>query len=301
MQQVAGEFGPNRRAQTAPPPRPPAPPLSLAPQLEPARAYPRSRKPRAWAGRLAPPLAALAGIIVFSVLTDGGRDARSAESMLPSLDIAAGWLGLGVDQVSLTGHRFTPDGDIFDALQLDRQRLLVGFDTAGARARIERLPWIASVEIVRDFPGRLDVKVVERVPYALWRNGEREHLVDRSGRVLQAVARGSIANLPRIAGDGAEREAETLLTLVARHAPLAARYDHGERVGGRRWRLHLAGGSRIELPAEGEALALDELAASGALERLATGPAQVVDLRAKGRVAVRAAALDARAGTGGAR
>ncbi|MBL8565425.1 MAG: FtsQ-type POTRA domain-containing protein [Hyphomicrobiaceae bacterium] len=237
------------------------------------------------------PFAALLGVAVFIVATKGGREARTAESLLPSLDVTASWLGLGVDQVSLTGHRFTPDGDIFDALQLDRQRLLIGFDTAGARARIEKLAWVASVDIVRDYPGRIDVRVTERTPFAVWRKGEREFLIDRTGRVLQAVPMGSVANLPRLAGDGAEHEAGTLLTLVGRHPGLAQRFASAERVGGRRWRIVTNNGTRLELPAEGEAMALETLAASGELDRILAGGSSVVDLRAKGRIAVRSASL----------
>ena len=217
----------------APSPRTPASSYIPLPSHRafPASQHPRRlRRPRAgWRRRIGAPLAALLGVAVFIVATKGGREARTAESLLPSLDVTASWLGLGVDQVSLTGHRFTPDGDIFDALQLDRQRMLIGFDTAGARARIEKLAWVASVDIVRDYPGRLDVRVTERKPFAVWSKGEREFLIDRTGRVLQAVPAGSVANLPRLAGEGAEREAGMLLALVGRHPPLAERFA---RAGG---------------------------------------------------------------------
>jgi len=239
--------------------------------------------------------AALAGTIVFAVLTNGGDNARSVEMLLPSLDAAAQWAGLGLDQASILGHRFTPDGDIFDALALDRERTLVGFDGDAAKARIEKLPWVLSADLTREYPGRLDIRITERTAFAVWRLGDRETLIDQTGRVLQAVPPGSVTNLPRVAGETADREAGTLLALVGRTPVLAQSLTLGERVGGRRWSLHLADGSRIELPSEGEALALDDLTANRGLDNiLARGP-HIVDLRARGRVAVRPLPHDERA------
>lgn len=232
--------------------------------------------------------AALVGTVVFAVLTNGGERARNVESLLPSLDEAAAWLGLGVDQVAVTGHRFTPDGDIFDALQLDRERRLVGFDIDAAKARIEKLAWVARADISRDYPGRVDIRIRERTAFAVWRMGEHEALIDETGRVLQRVPLGSVGNLPRVEGETAEREAPGLLALVSRTPVLAQSFARGERIGGRRWALHLVNGTRIELPSEGEALVLDELATSGALDRLLAGGPSIIDLRAKGRIATRA-------------
>lgn len=294
------------RAQQAPSPRPaassafsfrPATHRALASARRGARPVPRKtrRIRRRWlvAG------AALFGGLVFAAFTDGGRAARNSPLRLPQFDVAARWLGLGIDQVALTGHRFTLDGDVFDALELDRQRLLTSFDTGAARRRIEKLPWVDSVEITRDFPGRLGVRISERKPYAVWRHDGREYLIDQTGRVLQAVPAGSAAGVPRVAGQGADREAGALLALVSSHPPLAKAFAEAELVGGRRWRIVTSAGTRFELPAEGGALVLDALAANGELERLlALAAPHVVDLRAKGRVAVRP--LTTRAATGSA-
>lgn len=292
------------RAQQAPSPRPAASlTFSFRPAAHRALAYaqrgarPVPRKTRRIRRRWLVAGAALAGGLFFAVFTDGGRAARSTPHLFPPLGVAARWLGLGIEQIALTGHRFTLDGDVYDALELDRQRLLTSFDTAAARHRIEKLPWVDSVEITRDFPGRLGVRISERKPYAVWRHDGREHLIDQTGRVLQAVPAGSVAGLPRVAGQGADREAAALLALVAGHSSLAKAFAEAELVGARRWRIVTSAGTRFELPAEGGALVLDALAANGELERLlALAAPHVVDLRAKGRVAVRP--LTPRAATG---
>ncbi|MFN3867924.1 MAG: cell division protein FtsQ/DivIB [Hyphomicrobiaceae bacterium] len=280
MQKVAGEFGFGVRARKA---RPPRQPLTW-----------RLRKRLL---RLALPAASLLGVAVFIGLTDGARHLRATESLAPSLAATAEWLGVGIDQVAVTGHRFTPDGDIFDALDLTRQRFLFGFDGAAAREQIERLPWVERAEIVRTFPGRLDVRIVERKAFAVWSHDHREQLIDRSGRVLQAITPGAVRDLPRVEGEAAAAEAELVLTLVASYPPLAAKFASAERVGGRRWRIHTTNGTRIELPPDGAAMALAALGGDSALATLLQGREKVIDLRSRRAIAVRSAATRTAADT----
>lgn len=234
--------------------------------------------------------AVLAGV-GLALMMHRGRDGlpQSVAGRLPPAADIAQAVGLGLDQVAITGHRFTSDEAIFKALDLDRVRSLAAFDPRAAREKLEALPWVATVELTRLYPGQLDVRITEREAFALWRHSGREVLIDRSGRELQDVAAGSITHLPVIAGEDAPRATNALMVLLARYQPLAERFASAERVNGRRWSVRLKGGGRIELPADGEALALAELEAKGRLAELLGGAARIIDLRAPGRIAIRSA------------
>ena len=231
--------------------------------------------------------AALSGAFAFGVLTDGGRHVRAMAPFLPETDEALYWTGLRIDQVSVSGQRFTPDADIFDALNLPNVRSLLSFDSAAGRERIERLPWIATTTISRIFPGTLKVHVTEREPAALWIRGKREYLIDATGRVLTAVKPGTQRGLPRVAGEGAADESEALLNLVARYPAIAQRFVMAERVGERRWTLRLTNGVTVHLGADREAIAFEALSSSADLGRLLSARDVIVDLRSRGRISVR--------------
>jgi cell division protein FtsQ len=213
------------------------------------------------------------------------RSARPAAQALAELEGMLDRAGYGLTQVSLTGHRFTPDSDIFDALELARTPTVLSFDTAAAQARIERLPWIERASIERVLPDRLEVHVTERAPYAVWRLGARHFLIDRTGSVLAPVASEAAPTLPRLAGEGAAGQARALHRALTAYPALARQVEVAERVGGRRWTLWLAGGRSIALPAEGEPQALAR--ASLLVEALPAWASQI-DLRAEGRTLVRA-------------
>lgn len=232
-------------------------------------------------------LAAVAGAAAFLLFTHGGRDARPIRPLLENVDRLAEAMGLGVDQVELSGYRMTSESEIFAALDLTNVRSLVRFDSVAVRARIERLPWIKTAAVTRMIPGAVSIVVAERAPFAVWQDGAREILIDRDGRTLSPVKVGGAAHLPRVAGDGAPQRALAILSLVGRYAELGDQLVAAERVADRRWSLRLSGDRLVHLPEYGEVDALDRLMAPPAGQRLIDRPYAVIDLRVPGRTALR--------------
>jgi len=234
--------------------------------------------------------------VILSALAGAALCAGAA--LLPHSSIMAGLAdrrdhflaltGLQIDEVRVSGQRFTDDGAIFDALDLSTARTLLGFDGAKAAARIERLPWISSVGITRVFPGRLDVTVTERTAYAVWLAGPGQaKLIDQSGRVLQAVPVSQLPALPRLAGEGAPEAARALFEMLAQVPEIGRRVELARRITSRRWSLDLSNGVRLELPPDGEAGALAGLVASPQGARLLASANTVLDLRSRHEIAVR--------------
>lgn len=233
-------------------------------------------------------VASIIGGGLFWSLTQGGSQARSLESAGVELDQFASWSGFGIDQVTLRGHRFTSDSDVFEALGLDQARSVVSFDIIAARQAVEDLPWVEQAAITRVYPDQLLVEISERAPYALWQRGDHYVIVDDEGRVLSAADPDTAPEgLLRIAGEGAATEATALEALLSGHPEIAGSMRLAERVGGRRWRLHLDGGSLIELPATGAAAVLADLKTWKGLKKLLAAGGTVIDARSSGRIAVR--------------
>jgi cell division protein FtsQ len=212
----------------------------------------------------------------------GSPDLRS--TALGGVESAAEFAGLGLRQVTVSGHRFMADTEVYAALDLQGARTLLTFDARAARARLEQLPWIARASIERLMPDGVDVRVTERVPFAVWRAGEQSWLIDRDGRKLQAVPADVMPRLLRVAGEGAPKEAAAVAALLLDFPHIARRVQVAERVGGRRWRLHVAGGGSIDLPAAGEA---DALARLTRLYESGLAGAKGIDVRVSARVLVR--------------
>jgi cell division protein FtsQ len=241
---------------------------------------------------------AACGAAAYLLAVHWGGHVRQTRPLIEEVDRLAEAAGFGISHVFLEGHRMTLDSDIFDALGLSQSRSLLRFDSATARARIERLPWIKTAAISRIFPDTISIAVSEREPFAVWNMPGGGKLIDITGRVLGGAAAGSWQDLPRIAGAGAPERAAQLFSEMRRHEDLLGRVETAVLVGQRRWTLQLRNGTEVKLPAfrEGEALSsyLDAIGKDGLLDR---GYA-VVDLRHPGRLLLRPRSPDA-SGMGG--
>ncbi len=240
----------------------------------------------------------LLGAGAFVVLTDGGQTARAARPLADEIDSLLVTAGFGINEVWLTGHRFTVDSDLFAALELDKTGSLVRFDPRQARQRIEKLSWVETASVTRVFPDQLRIEVRERHPFAIWTPEGRDALVDSSGRLLAYISPNLASDLPRIRGAGAPAAAAALFAALSRHPDLAGRVETAVRVGGRRWTLQFDRAVSVLLPAEGQDAAIDRLADLQARESLLDTGNLVADLRLARRIAIRRTGVQVGGGTG---
>ena len=271
------ETGPEiwRRASPSPAPRPALknPPPTLPPHTV------RQRVTASTSGQRTSAAAILIGLALLAFAASGALRGSAA----PLVAEIERWLelaGFGLRQVSITGYRFTADGDIFDAIDLEHARTLLSFDSRAVQGRIEALPWVDTASIERVLPDRIEVRIKERTPIAVWQRGEGLFLIDATGRVLAAVPGNRVPPLPRISGEGAAAAAADLLGILATQAPALKELALAERVGERRWTLWLADSGSILLPATGEGAAL---ARALAIRRALAGRAIAIDLRVANR------------------
>ena len=270
------ETGPEiwRRASPSPAPRPVL--KSSQPTLAVPIVHRRGSLLPATTSALATALVALAVL----ALAGTGAMHGAASPLVTELERWLELAGFGLRQVAITGYRFTADGDIFDAIDLEHARTLLSFDSRAAQGRIEALPWVDTASIERILPDRIEVRIKERTPMAAWQRGAGIFLIDGTGRVLAAVRGDRVPPLPRISGEGAAEAAADLLRVLAAYPAVLRELALAERVGERRWTLWLADGGSILLPATGETAALARaVAIRGALAWRAIA----IDLRVANR------------------
>lgn len=234
-----------------------------------------------------------AAIIATGAVTGALATAAGGGGRVEAVLTAAGF---GIGEVSVSGNRFTSDSDIFDCLDLPNVTTMAALHSTQVQARLRKLPWIENASITRVFPGRIDVIVTERTPFAAWFNGTNTVLVDATGRHLSAVRDTDWPNLPRIQGAGAPEAANALIQMLASVPEVGQRLHVATRITGRRWQLQLTNGVRLELPPEGEAAALASLLADKSASAWLEKSGTLIDLRSPTRIAARLAAAPSAGG-----
>ncbi len=152
---------------------------------------------------------------------------------------------------------------------------------------IEELPAVAEASVRIRQGGVLVAEVTERQPVALWRNREGLGVVDSQGVVIRDVsARSERADLPIVAGAGAEKMMPEALDILRAAAPLGERVGL-VRMGERRWDVVLDRDQRILLPETGAVRALERVIALNQVQDMLERDLAVVDMRLSERPTIR--------------
>jgi len=214
------------------------------------------------------------------------------DPLLAALD--AGWRsasvqsGLVVQKLSSDGRVRTSVDELRTVLDDLRGSNILVVDIDQVRKRIEELPWVKSASVHRRLPDTLHVSLEERAPLALAEaDGRRLVLIDEDGQPVKVADLRPFADLPTVAGEGAQRHAGELLALVRSEPSLYSRVSGAYRVGDRRWNVWIDGRIEVRLPEDDAAGAWRKLARVQAGSGLLDKAIVALDMRATGGVVVR--------------
>ncbi|MBV8095420.1 MAG: cell division protein FtsQ/DivIB [Acetobacteraceae bacterium] len=208
-------------------------------------------------------------------------------SLQQRLGRATGPVGLRVTEIAIEGRRNLPESQLRAAIGVGRGEPILSISLASVRSRVESLSWVEHATVERRLPGTIVVYIEERRPVAIWQNGGKFAVVDRSGQIVSDRDITPFKTLPLIVGVGAPRAASSLLAALAAQPALQARVLAAVRVADRRWNLHLNSGTDVLLPEGAEAPAINRLATLQKEHALLDRPLQIVDMRLLDRLVVR--------------
>ena len=230
----------------------------------------------------------LGGSLIYALVL-GGHVSSFGDAVMRAGNIAAGAAGLSAQNVSIVGLKRALPQDVLEVVGVWQGGSLVGFDAGEARRRLEAEDWIASASVLRQFPNRLHIEVVERVPFALWQIKGKFHVIDRDGETLSRFAVSDNMDLPIVVGEGAEKQALPLINDLEAWPDLKSQVRAAALVAERRWTLYLFNGIKVLLPEERVADALREIDRLHRDHDLLNRDVVSVDLRLRDRTVVRLA------------
>jgi cell division protein FtsQ len=214
------------------------------------------------------------------------RQAARAGDQLVQATAAA---GLAVDAVYVHGRTLTRRAELRAALGVTRDTPILAVDPAAARARIERLPWVARAAVERDLPDTVRISLRERTPMARWQHRGSVQVLDRTGTPVRGAEASRFDDLPLVVGPGAPPETKTILGALRDKPDLAKRVAAAVRVSQRRWNLRMHNDVTIKLPDTDVGGAWARLARLEARYGLLQRDIQAVDLRLPDQMLVRLA------------
>ncbi len=251
-----------------------------------------TRTPEIWRARLR----MVAAAALTSSILSAGAFCFLSDKPAQMLDTAYGdamaWsvdLGFYVADVQAIGRNNTATSDILKALNVAPHAPILDIDLIEGQKRIEALPWVKSAQIERHLPNVLKVRIVERIPVAIYQTNNRSMLIDDTGTEIVPAGPENIG-MPIVTGRGAAKHVAQLVQDLSSIPDMAKRVRAAVRVGDRRWNLRLdsvSGGIEVRLPEEKTDEAWKQLAELQNTHRILQREVAMIDLRLPDRLVVR--------------
>ncbi len=203
------------------------------------------------------------------------------------VDIAARAFGFPIRSVDVTGVKELTKEEILDVSGMAPSGSLLFLDLAAVRAKVKSLPLVAEATVRKLYPDRVDIRIVEREPFALWQQDGVISVVSVDGTVIDSLRDKRYLKLPHVVGPGARLRVKEYAEILDGVPELRSQIRAGTLISERRWTIKMTNGIDVKLPESRPVEALREFEKLNREAHIMTKDIIAVDMRTPGRVAVR--------------
>ena len=234
----------------------------------------------------------IAGALVLFVwvgawLWLSGTVQRGGEWTENQIILASADWGFTVENILVEG-RINADPDvILGIVNAQKGDPLFAFQPQIAQDLLQKVNWIEAAHVERRLPDTIYIKLQERVPLALWRDGKTLKLLDKKGRGIAVNNLRKFKDLMLITGKGAPEAFPALAADLQAEPLLRGRIRMARHISERRWDLTLKNAMLIKLPEEDVGMAVHRLAKAQEESALLDRDIIAIDLRETDRMSVR--------------
>ncbi len=195
--------------------------------------------------------------------------------------------GYQLENILVTGRNYTPASSIKSAINLQKGDALLSFNPKQAQDILLQENWIENVTVKRILPDTISVKIIERIPMALWQKDKKLSLIDSNGNIITDQNLGSFKDLIILTGEAAPQFAPTLLSYFQAVPDIFYRIETANFISKRRWDVVLKNGTLIKLPEDNVPLALSSLEKLNAKDKILESNLDFIDVRDLKRITIK--------------
>lgn len=173
---------------------------------------------------------------------------KAIDSLYQTSLQATAKFGFKVSDIMVQGRQFTSGEKILKAMQLKTGDPIFKLSPHEIRQTLKEVSWIEEAQVHRQLPSTIYIKIVERVPIAIWQHQQNHYLVDGHGVIITNENLSQFKNLPVIVGGDAPVHVPKILTILEKFPEVYNKITALVRVGGRRWNIQLNQHITIKLP-----------------------------------------------------
>ncbi|MBN8980981.1 MAG: cell division protein FtsQ/DivIB [Rhizobiales bacterium] len=220
-------------------------------------------------------------------LVKGGQADNFFAALSDTRNAAANAVGFRITNVSISGRKQLTQDEVLAVGGVNGRSSLLFLNASEVRDRLKADPWIGDATVQKLYPGKLQIDITERAPYALWQRDGQVSVISEDGTVLEPFVASRFVMLPLVVGKGAETRAKDFLQMLAFYPHVRSQVKAMVFVGERRWNLRLTNGLDIRLPETNLNGALDMLTKLDRENDLFSRDITAIDMRLPDRLTVR--------------
>jgi len=236
-------------------------------------------------GGVAATLLILLGSAGFGVVK-GGHVGELTAALSDARNALANSAGFRITTVAINGRKQLTQDEVLAIGGVNGRSSLLFLDADTVRDKLKSNPWIGDATVLKLYPGRLQIDIVERSAFALWQLDGRLAVIADDGAVLEPYVTRRFATLPLVVGKGAQTRARDFLALLDRYPQVRSVTKAAIFVGERRWNLRLNDGLDVRLPEKDVGNALATLSKLDQEDKLFSRDIVAVDMRLPDRFVV---------------
>ena len=216
----------------------------------------------------------------------GGHVEELTQALSDTRNALANSAGFRITTVGINGRKQLSQDEVLAIGGVNGRSSLLFLDAEAVRDKLKANPWIGEATVLKLYPGRLQIDIVERSAFALWQQDGHLSVIADDGAVLEPYVTRRFTSLPLVVGKGAETRARDFLALLDRYPQVRAVTKAVIFVGERRWNLRLKDGLDVRLPENDVGNALAALSKIDKEDKLFSRDIVAVDMRLPDRLTV---------------
>ena len=138
--------------------------------------------------------------------------------------------------------------NIIEVLNIDIGDPINSFNINNIRKRINEISWVKDSKIYLRPLGKLDILIVEHIPFGVLELNKNHYLIDNNGIRFKTIESFEFPDLFRLYGEGATFSIKELPPIIQNLKQLDFEVLKVERIDLRRWNIFIKKGFYLKLP-----------------------------------------------------
>ena len=160
--------------------------------------------------------------------------------------------GFTIKNIEISGIKNISKETVLKVINAENKSHIFNVNLSNIYNNLSNNDWVRELCVERILPNTIKIEIKEKQPIGIWQYGISNKLITKYGEIiLNANVNTFKNNLPIIHGDHANKNANSILTILKTNQDFAKNIWSLTYINNRRWNLHFNQGIIVLLPSKG--------------------------------------------------